>query len=58
MITRKFLMLLYVIGGLLLILEITIIDDFDKIYQKTHLFSMIFILILILVLEIKNKWFK
>jgi len=58
MLKNKLLTTLYVFGGFLLIIELTVIDDFDRLYQYINLTLMIFILSFIIIMEIRNKWFK
>lgn len=54
----KLLTILYVLGGLLLVLELTIMDDFSRSVQVFSLVLMILIPLVIVFLEIRKKWFQ
>jgi positive regulator of sigma E activity len=54
----KILTLLYVLGGFLLLLEITLISDFNEEIQNIFLIVLVTCLVFILFLELRKKWMK
>ena len=55
---HKILTLLYVLAGFLLLLEITVMDDFNKEVQHIFLVVIISCLVFILFLDLHKKWMK